>query len=260
MKDKDQENRLDGMLLDRLVDGELSDAEYREVLQGLDSQPEGWRRCALAFLEAQAWGREFRVVRCEKGDQPAETWPRRRGSWFYFSALGIACAASFLMAFGVAMQWLGPAENQPPVQELAAQPAQTTVDPDSTDPNSTDPDSTSATNPSIRYANRSSSPRQMEAGNSAGSPLGHYQLVVENGSGAPQTVEMPVFAADDPRADLLLDEYATMPHEIIRALEKSGHVVQSRRNWIPMRGHSGAPLYVPVDELQVTPVSSRSFQ
>jgi hypothetical protein len=46
---------LDERLLDRLVDGELGDCERRELLQQLENQPGGWRRCALAFLEAQTW-------------------------------------------------------------------------------------------------------------------------------------------------------------------------------------------------------------
>jgi len=45
----------DERLLDLLVDDELSAAERRELLTRLDERPEGWRRCALAFLEAQAW-------------------------------------------------------------------------------------------------------------------------------------------------------------------------------------------------------------
>ena len=45
----------DDILFDRLVDGELSDAERRTLLESLDAQPSGWQRCALAFLEAQSW-------------------------------------------------------------------------------------------------------------------------------------------------------------------------------------------------------------
>lgn len=43
----------------RLVDGELSPVEQCELLRSLDSQPDGWRRCALAFLEDQAWRQEL---------------------------------------------------------------------------------------------------------------------------------------------------------------------------------------------------------
>ena len=46
---------LDERLLDRLVDGELADDERRELLLQLEKNPDGWRRCALAFLEAQTW-------------------------------------------------------------------------------------------------------------------------------------------------------------------------------------------------------------
>src|SRR5688572_17851334 len=52
----------DDALFDRLVDGELSNDERRNLLQRLERAPEGWRRCALAFLEAQEWGRELRGV------------------------------------------------------------------------------------------------------------------------------------------------------------------------------------------------------
>jgi hypothetical protein len=48
----------DSQLLDRLVDDELTDAERRELLLRLERTPDGWRRCALAFLENQAWRSE----------------------------------------------------------------------------------------------------------------------------------------------------------------------------------------------------------
>lgn len=50
-------------LLDRLVDGELVGAEYRQFVQSFDARPDGWRRCGLAFLEAQAWRQDFIAVR-----------------------------------------------------------------------------------------------------------------------------------------------------------------------------------------------------
>ncbi len=56
------------LLFDRLVDGALSEAQRRELLAGLDSRPDGWRQCALAFLEAQSWGDELgRMVRDPSG-------------------------------------------------------------------------------------------------------------------------------------------------------------------------------------------------
>jgi hypothetical protein len=91
-------------------------------------------------------------------------------------------------------------------------------------------------------------------------PMGRYRLVVDDGAGQPQEVEMPVFATSDPRARWLLDEEATAPREIIQALRNQGNEVERTRSWIPIKGSSGDPIYVPVDELHVTPASNRSFQ
>jgi anti-sigma factor RsiW len=52
----------DDALFDRLVDGELTGEERRRLLESLDTRPEGWRRCALAFLEAQSWREELGQV------------------------------------------------------------------------------------------------------------------------------------------------------------------------------------------------------
>ena len=41
--------------IDRLVDGELDEAARAALLRDLDREPDGWKRCAIAFLEAQAW-------------------------------------------------------------------------------------------------------------------------------------------------------------------------------------------------------------
>ena len=56
----------DDSRFDRLVDGELNDTERHQLLASLDDEPGGWRSCALAFLEAQAWRGTMRdVQRCE---------------------------------------------------------------------------------------------------------------------------------------------------------------------------------------------------
>src|SRR5688572_13787438 len=48
---------VDPRLIDRLVDGELDGPQREALLRALDAQPGAWRRCAMAFLEAQAWQR-----------------------------------------------------------------------------------------------------------------------------------------------------------------------------------------------------------
>jgi hypothetical protein len=49
-----------GPLIDCLVDGSLEGDARRKLLSRLDAEPEGWRRCALAFLEDQCWRESLR--------------------------------------------------------------------------------------------------------------------------------------------------------------------------------------------------------
>jgi hypothetical protein len=48
--------------LDRIVDGSLTPTQLREAVDRLEREPEGWKRCALAFLEAQCWRESFRSM------------------------------------------------------------------------------------------------------------------------------------------------------------------------------------------------------
>jgi anti-sigma factor RsiW len=91
--------------IDRLVDGELDESTRRELLRRLDSVPDGWRRCALAFVEAQefgqaarAWTRDHAPTRSEP--KPVAYLPqRKRAGWLRFavaaSVAGLAFASGF---------------------------------------------------------------------------------------------------------------------------------------------------------------------
>src|SRR5688572_21196483 len=56
-------NLNDDRRMGRLVDGELSPEEYRALVASFDDEPGAWRRCALAFLEAQALGFDLSHIR-----------------------------------------------------------------------------------------------------------------------------------------------------------------------------------------------------
>ena len=90
-------------LFDRLVDNELTTQERRELLATLDREPEGWRRCALAFLEAQEW-------RAAMGPPAARSAPVRPVTFVmpepvrgYFGILGYFAkvAAGLIAAFAI---------------------------------------------------------------------------------------------------------------------------------------------------------------
>ena len=98
----DSGSRISDAELERLVDGELSEPRRRELLSGLDREPEGWRRFALAFLEGQSW---CEAMRSMKGAAPSHalssnpaTPPARRRSWLARYSTLLATAASFFVA------------------------------------------------------------------------------------------------------------------------------------------------------------------
>lgn len=110
-------------LFDRLVDGELAEDERRILLLSFDREPEGWRRCALAFLEAQAWSSAFHqgvpleqrklsasdefALQAATGS-PASAPGRRRS---FAAAVWFARAAILLTSFGLG--WAGARQSTP---------------------------------------------------------------------------------------------------------------------------------------------------
>ena len=47
-------------LIERLVDDELNESERTRLLERLERVPEGWRACALSFLENQTFASALR--------------------------------------------------------------------------------------------------------------------------------------------------------------------------------------------------------
>jgi anti-sigma factor RsiW len=88
-------------LIDRLVDGELPDRERSALLLRLETEPDGWRRCALAFLEAQSWREALAPVAAAAPAEPRVRVAQRRQlpqGWRYAARL-TALAASLMLTF-----------------------------------------------------------------------------------------------------------------------------------------------------------------
>ena len=115
--------------LDLLVDGELPEHRRTDLLRRLDDSPEAWRRCALAFIEAQQWRS---VLQGAPAVEPAEAVapishtstrhvqpqpPARRLPMNWRTSNWLAAAAGLLIAFGLGAAggslWRGPGELNP---------------------------------------------------------------------------------------------------------------------------------------------------
>jgi hypothetical protein len=87
--------------IDRLVDDELPDRERSALLVRLEAEPDGWRRCALAFLEAQSWRETLVSLPITEAAQPVARVvqrPQLPQRWRYAARL-TCLAASLTMTF-----------------------------------------------------------------------------------------------------------------------------------------------------------------
>lgn len=124
------ETMTDDLWIDRLADGELTAAERQALFARLDADPgaAGWRRCALAFLEAQLLREALRPARTVEPSTPLKTRSVRR-------PLALASAAAGLIAaFGLGRVSLerapAPTTNsQPAAVAAATEPGPPVVEP-----------------------------------------------------------------------------------------------------------------------------------
>ena len=213
---------------DRLVDGELNEEERREMLAGLDREPGGWRRCALAFLESQCWKQTFgafsqQTVQHEAPVTVAHSAPVRGPG-----RMGtlLAMAASFLIAL-----WVGSLVWQTGTDRVAAPPGATgglaSVSPKGSTPS--DP---------WRVVTVSQPTGAQAAGHSLRVPA------VERNNIDPQ------WARNLP---------APIPDEVMRAFNRTGHRVQQRREFVPVPLKDGRQLVVPVDQVDVHYVGDKTY-
>ncbi len=116
MKDDSTKRPVNWFELDRLVDGQLDDGEYRELLRHIDDDPDGWRQCALAFLQHQALQRELNELSSDAGNpwpdsgeesdansQLAELSLQSAGDVRSMRWVNVGLARSFQVAAGVAV-------------------------------------------------------------------------------------------------------------------------------------------------------------
>ena len=108
--------RLDPTDLDRLVDGELPPQARRDLIRRVELHPDGWRRLALAFLEAQAFAEASADRPPAPISLPFPRRPRRRLA-LAASLLGLA----FVTGWGLRAR-LGTDRGVSPMMSRSADP------------------------------------------------------------------------------------------------------------------------------------------
>jgi hypothetical protein len=233
--------RDDAHWFDLLVDGELDDERRRELLSRLDDQPGGWRKCALAFLEAQTWRRELgdwvTDAKAQAPAMPAAAVQARSRPWGLGSWLVVA--ASFVMAFGLGLY----------LRDLARPafgpgPGQLAVD-DARQPPALDAGLLA----------------QQEYGSPA-LPGGGVMTMSFRPDPDGQLHELQVPFVDDPSVspERLARPSPAIPLEVLRDLQRSGHRVEQSRQLLPFDLPDGRRGVVPVDRVNVHYVGNGSYQ
>jgi hypothetical protein len=228
----------DDVLIDRLVDGELSADERQQLLAGLDAQPDGWRRCALAFLEAQTWRSEMRRIvppvaaagagkDCIASPQSTTTAPHPPRGWTRYSGAWLAVAAALMVAFGLGRQLgVGERTDLHNVQVAEAQKSTAT-------------------------SSKAADERQAATGDAV-------TLVVNDHRGVAHRVQVPLV-----EGRRLGEEFTETPNwssspELARRLDEQGLGLTAVRRYAPLyfeQHNQRIPFIVPVDDAVVTPVN-----
>ncbi len=86
-------------------------------------------------------------------------------------------------------------------------------------------------------------------------PLDTVRLVMDDGTNGAREVEVP-FEATSADDAWLTNRQPIVPRELRQALERMGHHVDERRQFLPVQLNDGRQLVVPVDQVEFTPVSA----
>jgi hypothetical protein len=220
--------------LDRLVDGELSETDRRTLLLQLEREPEGWRRCALAFLEAQCWKQELGPMAGSSDEAVVgaaaavgqRAVPRlaaeRRSSWRQYLATALTLGACFLIALALGMGLRGSRGSlHGPGSQI------TTV--------------------------RDEVPLNSQTAPVAGSS-DKWELVTlsaDSPGGQAETVQIPAVRRQAFDQGLFEQSSNVVPPEVQRVFERAGHEVLQQREIVPVPMQGGHRLMVPVDHVEI---------
>jgi hypothetical protein len=222
----ERDDGLPDSALDRLVDGELSPDEQRRLLEQLETDPNGWRRVGLAFLEAQALRRSCREWRAPamSAALPVPTTPPMRSQ--SMSRI-VTSAVALLLAFGLGgMTGRNWPQASLPVAKVPA-PVEPTVPP----------------------------------AEDADAPVTAVPVAFRYGDGTTsEPVSTPVIESTSPQAQAWLQASQGVPERVREMLRQQGQKLTERQEWVEIQLEDGRRGYMPVQEWVVAPVSLADFR
>ena len=243
MNDPDPQAPLSDAFLDRIVDGGLAPAELRAAIDLLGREPDGWKRCALAFLEAQCWRESFQGMddqlaalpaRIARSESPSRRIPHGSSAgWRRFAmAAGIA-ALAFVLGWHAHPARVVETRDAgvPPALEVVGRSnppdaLATAEGPDSTEPTQDEPGPSDLV-PPVRMVGR---------------------LRIGSADGAPT---VPILAGPGIDEQWVRNQPPSITEHQQALLEQQGYQIDRRRRLITARLADGRQVAVPIDQVQV---------
>lgn len=216
--------------LDRLADGELSPGEQRELLRALEASPDNWRRCALAFVEAQTLRRELSGLAAAPQQHVSVTKPlarpASRSHW-------LALAAAVLVAFTAGLLANRADPSAPPnEQPLAAAPQPPVAE--------QGPTREQLANAPVQRVDRPDPDA--------------VTFWTRDEQGQKQSLRTRLVEADEMNQRLGVEFRSAVPPELRERLKQRGYRVDTRQRFAPLNIDDGRTLVVPVEDMRVEPV------
>lgn len=217
----------------KLVDGELSDAERCALLQSLESgdDPLAWRTLALGFLEARLLGTTFRTAE----EPPAPITRPAKASALKFARQATALAASAMLGVGIVLVghswWRGQSasvaqsrDKIPPV-----------VAPSDVEKSPVAP---------VR--------RNIESHIAKPVPVMNVNLGARSAGEGP-SVSVPVYKPEDWAAAPESHPDAALSTDLQRQLEAQGYRVERVPEWFAAPLEDGGHVLVPTERVRIQP-------
>jgi len=203
--------------VDRLVDGCLGETERRELILRLDDEPDGWRRCALAFLEDQAWRSALAlpVATPKVVEVPADAPRRARPAWLRLSVAASMLAATFAVGFATGGAMRG--TRQPLVAR--------------------------SDRPKVQ-------PPAPEASDAPVREVGWID-VVDGSNGESPPGRVPILSGPGLDERWLRDQPPSVPDYVRAQWERQGYQVEERRRLVSLDLDDGRRVAIPVDEVNL---------
>ena len=255
----DEFRQNESRVLDRLVDGELSQADRRALLAALDDEPGAWRRCALAFLESQSWRWQLNQIasepllaktalqaRCDLGRSSRGS--KRASFW----GTCLAIAGSLLVAFDLGTRV---SQESPQVAGSPTAEKQTVQNETPLVPATSEPANSLADNASNVAGTNSTSPA--EDATSEQTPFETLTLaeVDDSGNANPDSqINVRVRDAEADATDLdalLANAGTTLPAALAEQLKQAGWEVTRRRELVPITLSDGRQVVLPMEQVDV---------